>query len=66
MTTARTTCHKHRFPDEYTAGKMLKRAQERAERNGYKGPVRYYEHLGPSGCGGFHLTSRAEREEIAA
>jgi hypothetical protein len=45
---------------------MLRRAQERAERNGYKGPVRYYEHLGPEGCGGFHLTSRPAREEIAA
>ena len=54
---AKVTCGKKRYPDEYEAGKALKRSQEKAARNGYKPAIRYYEHYD---CGGFHLTSKED------
>src|SRR6266568_1776401 len=60
---AKKTCGKRRFPDEYAAGKRLKRNQERASRNGYRAPLRYYLHDGPGGCDGFHLTSQPDKEK---
>lgn len=57
---AKVTCGKIRYPDECEAGKALKRSQARAERNGWKPPLRFYEHAGPGGCGGFHLTSKED------
>lgn len=56
---AKKTCGKDRYPDEYDAGKRLKRLRAHAERNNHRAPVRYYYH---SECGGYHLTSRPERE----
>ncbi len=51
------TCgRKRRFPDEYEAERKLKRAQDKAERDGSRTmPVRCYYH---GECGGFHITSR--------
>jgi hypothetical protein len=57
---ARKTCGKRRFADEYEAGKRLRSAQRRAERNGYTSPLRFYYH---ADCEGFHLTSKPDRDE---
>jgi hypothetical protein len=57
---AKETCGKTRYDDEYEAGKRLKELRARAEKNGHRGPVRYYEHWV---CGGFHLTSQPDNSE---
>ena len=61
---AKVTCGKRRYPDEYEAGKALKRLQDKAARNGWKPPVRFYEHAGARGCGGFHLTSQEDDADV--
>jgi hypothetical protein len=63
MTTAKKSCHKRRFSDEYQVSKWLKRMQTHVDKgNGPQhAPIRYYYH---HECKGFHVTSRPLREEV--
>jgi len=61
MTSAKRTCHKRRFDNEYAVGKWLKRIHaNNSPYGGNKMPLRWYYH---PDCDGYHVTSRPDRVE---